>query len=322
MNLSVMNRPFCIQLELVFGCNLRCKMCGINSLHIAPGNYRYMKLEHLIHICREINRMWPRIRIEFAMCGEPTLHPQIDIMLRTARDLMPHAQILLTSNGLTLSQDWSGWEQRLWDAGVNIVAIDLYQPYGPRIKSLFTSCRQYPVADYYGGEFNQHHYHGPVAQQVVLIDDVIRTSSARRQRILFNHAGNSALTPPLAKPMNKMCTFPFREMVVRYNGVVNICCLDFGSELDVGNVLDTPIETLWESPVFTAIRRYLYAKQRPMSPCCFCDAPSGMRPGIIPHMKRPSDDDQSIISHAQERSQHLHNRPSAWVPYSPEGFGL
>jgi len=319
------HRPYCIQIELVFGCNLWCPMCGIHGSGLEKGEYYHMDLILAKNIAKQISRIWPKIRIEFAMCGEPTLHPNIDKILEIFRSNLPDAHLLFTTNGINfLNGKWvsNGWNKRLLPC--NIIAVDCYEPYGLKLKEQLSSHPEgWEIKDYYTSGFNQHHYHHPKEGRfLVLIDDLLhRLDKKRKQRTLFNHAGNSKLIPELKSPLMKKCTFPFREMVVRYNGVINICCLDFGSEMDMGKV-DDGLDTIWYGDNFNLIRGFLYHKLRVFSPCLVCDMPGGFRMGILPKYPKPQISDLVSLKSVHSNSQKYNHKAFRSTESWKGGLGL
>jgi MoaA/NifB/PqqE/SkfB family radical SAM enzyme len=313
-----MHKPFCIQVELTFGCQLRCPMCGINSLNIPRGKYSFMDVKTADIISKQISLFTPKIRIEFAMCGEPSMNPNVIEIVNIFRKNLPTAQLLFTTNGLNFIKDWKTWSSELVQC--NIIAVDLYEPYGPELRDILTkNPGVWKVEDYYNSDFNQHHYNGSRGNHLVLIGDLLKNDRRKRQRIIFNHAGNSSILPKTPKPLRKTCTFPFREMVIRYEGTVNLCCLDFGSEYDVGNILNDDMKSIWINSYFTSARRFLRHKYRCFSPCIICDAPSGMRSGILPLFEEPTEKDLETVTECNEISRRLnHSSPKILKDWKEE----
>jgi radical SAM protein with 4Fe4S-binding SPASM domain len=320
MDLSFQHKSFCIQIELVFGCQLRCKMCGINSVHLSRRTYQFMEIELAEKIAKEIKETWPNIRIEFAMCGEPTQHPQLEEILILFRKYLPNTHMLFTTNGVNfLKHGCAPWAERL--KVCNILVVDCYEPYGSKLERLILNDpKGWTIHNYYDKDFNQHHNQGGKGSHLVIIPDLIKNAGKKRQRILFNHAGNSLLTPPTDSPLHKTCTFPFREMVIRFNGDVNICCLDFASEYVIGNVSRNTIEELWYHDNFNSVRKFLYHKQRVIAPCVFCDTPSGMRSGMLPKYEKPTESDIRRIIKVNKESPRLNKRKPTYISYQKEGL--
>jgi MoaA/NifB/PqqE/SkfB family radical SAM enzyme len=291
-------------------------MCGINSLNIPRNEYMFMEIETVKRIIQDIKKFWSRIRIEFAMCGEPTQHPEIIKIIRMFRKELPDAHLLFTSNGINfLNGKWDKWADDL--KYCNILAVDLYEPYGEKLKTeMIKNLYGWEMHDYYDKNFNQHHYNSPKkGNHLVFIPDLISTARTKStiQRKIFNHAGNSNLTPPLEQPKYLTCTFPFREMVIRYDGDISLCCLDFGSEYVTGNCLVNNLKDIWYGEKFNAARSFLRHKNRSFSPCCFCDAPAGIRSGIIPEYPEPDKNIKSVILNTMKNSKKLNFRESKFI---------
>ncbi len=61
-----------------------------------------------------------------------------------------------------------------------------------------------------------------------------------------------------------------------------LCCDDWRGEYKIGNIVDTPLDELWQHPRFVAARRALYAANRgAISVCAGCDVRT-YRNGLLP----------------------------------------
>jgi hypothetical protein len=119
---------------------------------------------------------------------------------------------------------------------------------------------------------------------------------------LFNHCGAAA--EPLNKPLRKRCAFPFREISIRWNGNVALCCDDWRGQYKCGNAVELGLNTIWQGPEFAAARRFLYQADRgSLTPCNVCDATS-YRVGFLPDkmvkktLPPPTDADRKVASAA------------------------
>lgn len=50
------------------------------------------------------------------------------------------------------------------------------------------------------------------------------------------------------------CSFPFNNMVIRYNGDVQACCMFFSEELVIGNINENSISELWQCDTMKKLR--------------------------------------------------------------------
>src|SRR5205085_7127638 len=197
-------------------------------------------------------------RIELAMHGEPTLNPHHVDLIRILREHLPDNQIMLTSNGSGLLR--GNPVERITDlmeAGLNILALDDYKTVNivPRIRQRRAEI-PYPVYDYPGDglDYSPHRRRSITTHAVIIIQD-ISEATAGSHADLNNHCGLGA---PLDYSMkNARCAKPFRELSIRWDGNIAICCNDWSGQYRIGNVLDAPIDEIWQSQRFTAARRKL-----------------------------------------------------------------
>lgn len=298
-------RPWSMQVSLVEGCNRLCTFCGLNALRTKPGGYKYMSDDVAHAAAAGLAELNPVARVEFAMHGEPTMHPDFMGMIRLFRMYLPRAQLMLTTNG-------RAWMRRLperldegFRAGLDFVLLDTYEPERQRV---IDAARAVPrsiarIFDYYADDDCPNPYanhRGKVQRAVLLMGDIGMEQGAEKgrvQRRLLNHAGNSSATdlrcPTVPEPLAKTCTNPFREVTVCHDGDVNICCMDWGHDYVCGTLPADRLKDVWRGAAFMAARRRLQAKDRAFSPCDRCNKGSGTRVGLLPKVgpPRPGDDD-------------------------------
>lgn len=277
--------PNAVQVELTEGCNLRCPFCGLNGIRSERADYKFMGRDTAAHLAELMAYAKWNPRIEFAMHGEPSLHPDAAGIIGAFRQALPRASIMMTSNGAGLLRK-PGPEhnvEALFNSGLNVLALDDYQHAHivPKIRAaLHTvavahSTYEYPEQP----EGNPHARRKPNRRELVYIA-AIDMAQAGTHASLNNHCGAAA--PPNDNAQGKRCAKPFRELAVRWDGNVAVCCNDWRGVMKVGNVNDVAhIDEIWQSPVLQAARRLLYAGSRTEGPCAGCDALS-YRPGLLP----------------------------------------
>lgn len=277
--------PNAVQIELVEGCNLRCPFCGLNGIREPKqNNLKFMKEVTLITLCNQMVGLGWNPRIEFAMHGEPTLHPDAPNMVNIVRSIMPKQSIMMTSNGggLLKPPGPSANLKALFEAGLNVFALDCYE-----YVSIHTKVRE-SVAAAPAGQFEVYEYPAnpaasphtrrkPKEHALIYVKD-ISVAEKGTHSTLNNHAGSGA-APNLAGA-GKRCAKPFRELSVRWDGNVAVCCNDWRGVYKCGHIED--LAGVWNGPPMQAARKYLYAGQRSgLEPCAGCDATS-YRVGILP----------------------------------------
>jgi len=121
--------PNAVQVELTEGCNLRCPFCGLNGIRSKKRDFKFLTPEVAQQIALLISNEDWNPRVEFAMHGEPTMHPDAAGMVRIFREYLPSASLMMTSNGGGLLRDPGPVLQieRLMQAGLNVLALDDYE---------------------------------------------------------------------------------------------------------------------------------------------------------------------------------------------------
>ena len=296
------SRPWSVQVELVEGCQLRCAYCGIHGLSLSPGEYHFMSRETALVAARGIAGLCPAARVEFAMHGEPLLSPFFVEIVALFRSVLPRAQLMVTTNGLIALESWP--RALLLMNDLNVVVLDCYEPYGQRLRQevlqwwAATGGGGWRVWDFYRDGYSPWHNHGPREKAIVLMDDLVSNSGRRLSRVVFNHVGLSL--PPYNKvpsiPLQKGCTLPFRELAIRWDGRIGLCCEDWILEYPVGDICQEPLSEIWRGPRLESARRLLAARQRQFVPCARCNHGAGSRAGLLPKYALPSARDFAIVA--------------------------
>lgn len=274
-------KPWNIQIELVRGCNLSCEFCAI---HCVPKEKLFMSKETLMNTLAGVQDFDP-LRVEFAMRGEPTLHPELAVMVGLTRGFMPKSQITLTTNGIKLTKELA---VDFFRAGGNIIVVDCYGTTFEKYSERFVGL---PVVDFYEGKFNPWHRHPANEKKLVLMRDMTSVNGKKAQRQIINQAGNIDYKRvakygvyPLKKALEKQCVHPFREVTVFADGQVSICCRDWRNEHTLFNANEKDIAVEWTTnPEWMRVRKLLQSKDRAsINICKRCDFHGGFRIGLLP----------------------------------------
>lgn len=307
--------PYSIQIELNEGCNLGCSFCGLRGMREKGTQPWYrMKKETAERIIAEVKRVGWHSRIIFSMHGEPTLNPNVTKIIAMFRRAFPTTVMSMMSNGygivhgfgdISTEQTISERVGKLMEAGLNDLIIDYYSAKGDA-KTIEDALK--------GSEFKIEHlaqkvplYSPRAGQFRVLFNPPIQKEKAIN-RHLCNHCG--AAGPLDMSYQGKRCARPFRELAIRYDGSVAICCNDFRGEYPIGNIMEQSIEDIWYSKRFEAARILLYAGERSFKPCYGCNALSH-RVGLLPDgrgkedMPEPNDKILSYARSISKNNKHL-----------------
>jgi len=274
--------PWAWAIEPVHGCNLRCGHCATRLFPV--GKTSYMTEATWRALFRVIHEVTPVCRVEMANAGEPTLHPELPRFIRIAKEISPHTQLQITTNGTMLAS--GKWTYRqLFNAGINIVYVDTYAPREQHIALAKES--GFPWYEYHAKPPNAPGawtYHGPDFQLIVLMDPPIHWPESRKKfgrlgtflnNLDWEAAKEFNMSPVLQAPQ-RACNQPFRYVSVVWNGSYQLCCQDFMGETNgtFGGVQDglEGFEKFWFGMLMQRIRRELRAKNRSgISQCARCN---------------------------------------------------
>jgi len=293
--------PFAVQIELTEGCNLRCPFCAVSSIRTSQSIYKFLTVENARRIADGIGDAGWTPRIEFGMHGEPTINPNCCEIIYIFRRRLPGSLMLLESNGTGFA---SNTISRLFDAfaaGLDNLAIEDYR-HAKMCARIRSRASEHPVDfsevgvfiyDYPRDPEGNPHRRGKNKKLIFLADPTVAKIGTHSQ--VHNSAGLAK--PPLTRPPTTRCAKPFRELAIRWDGNVALCCNDWRGWYKIGNVLQTPVEELWQHSAFNAARLKLYHGQRDFGPCNGCDARSyrvGLLPDKFGKAKLPEPDDGTL----------------------------
>lgn len=297
--------PFAVQIEASQGCNLGCDFCGIHAIGYQKKKrgLDLMSVETAESVASQMAAAGWNPRVEFAMHGEPTMHPALDALIAVFRKHLKRSFIMVTSNGGgLLGGDVPGKVRALFDAGLNTLALDNYENVNivPKIMEKLTGT---PYDESFGNDYlvcgsgergerglvNVHWYpHDKTlsphsrhrGRSIIVIQDISKASDGNHSH-LNNHAGSAG---PLDFSKNaQRCAKPFREMSIRWDGNVAICCNDWPGKYRTGNAAEKGgLLRVWEGAAMEAARAALYNGRRDMIDTCNgCNAVS-YRVGLLP----------------------------------------
>ncbi|MBQ6127108.1 radical SAM protein [Candidatus Saccharibacteria bacterium] len=287
-------KPNSINIETVQGCNRRCDFCGTMGMEKKLHFLEIETLEHTLDLIKK-SHLSPKIRL--ASHGEPTLHKNIVKIVKKIREALPKSPIALFTNG-TVIEKKPELVAELFDAGLNNLIVDEYSDH--RVGTFVRNneiCKAFKIVEQGKGV--------PLLEVTekdrrICITPPIDGEKNTVNRTLCNQLG--AAMPPLKTPLvGKKCTVIFRELTIRHDGNIAICCNDFRGYYYVTNILKcSKLEDAWFHPRFEAARRFLYIGDRGFFPCNLCDV-LGNRVGLLPdaqgktEMPEPTERDREIV---------------------------
>jgi len=275
---DIQAKPFVVKIELVEGCNLFCKFCGIKSIRKKTRDFKFLKVETAKEIMKKmVLDGWNKnIRFELAMHGEPTFNPDLIEILSIIRGNCPDSSILIMSNGGGIHEG----KIKLNDIMkyINILALDDYKHSGI-VPKILKKVNDIQIEEYPG--INIYKRHNKKTKMIVVVKDI--SNNPDRVRGLHNSAGNASELDFCRK--SQRCARPFREIAFNHNGDMLLCCNDWKNEFKVGNIKDfESINDLWNHKDMVSARRILFHFGRKFSICKGCNDPSS-KLGLLPDIK-------------------------------------
>lgn len=216
--------PTGIGIEISTYCNRKCSYCPV-SIHGAPKKFMPLDVYDKI-IDRLVEIDWAGI-VDFAMFNEPLADTRLVELVRRAKVKLPRAMFRVISNGDYLTYDLA---KALIDAGVTNFSITQH--------------------NLQRGEWNER------VEKIASYWPSYFTLNVIHDRPLNNRGGILKL-PQKNREQKMNCLVPSGDLQIRMDGQVALCCTDFYHEMEMGNVLKTPILEVWRGAEFSAIRREL-----------------------------------------------------------------
>lgn len=289
----VQDRPNTVKVELTEGCNLYCGMCGLRGIRSGPGGpYKFLTVETAMEIARRMADAEWNSKMEFALRGEPLMNPNAADIIAAFRGILPRTAMMLTSNAIPLLKPPGVREniKRLFEAGLNVLALDDYKSSKKAVDQAIACSDDWPVTAYGAARKTEleagpspYEKVKPDVKRIIIIEDFEAAALDDREvgtKHVNNHCG--AGSPPLEEPMHKRCARPFREMVIRCDGGVALCCNEWRDNLEMGIVTDyKTLQDAWNNKVLTAMRKMLMKGERSEQPCAGCNERT-YRNGLLP----------------------------------------
>lgn len=279
-----------VELDITEGCNLHCDFCGLAGM---AKELHFMSKETVIKVCQLLKDSGLSPRIHLIGHGEPTLNPNLCEIIRIVREMLPHSKITVSTNGFSILREQYPEKkiQQYFDAGLDTITIDEYLHNNLDAFRAYLTEKGIPYSENITDSF------APKAERI-RINPPIETNS---KRALSARCG-AAFAPPCFQ-MPKKCSKIFRELFIRWDGNVGLCCEDFRGEYEVVNIHSVQsLAEAWNHPRLEAARKFLYEGRRIFHPCELCNVEPN-RPGLLPDwtgkgtMPKPKQLDYGIVTY-------------------------
>lgn len=266
--------PFVDQIELTNRCPMRCRFCprGVPGQLQRPTGF--MELGLFRALLAQLHPEQARYRpLELHHLGESLLHPQVVDFVKCASDHGLPTEMSVNPSLLTPALG-----EALLAAGLRRLVVSLD---GTDEQTLVQI--RGPAARFSKAERNLDALlqavaaRGDAAPKVVI--QMIELAANRHQREAFLLRYGSLglptvkaylkpldgpdpdLAQPAGEPLRYLCNYPFRSVVVLWDGRVVPCCRDDDARYVLGDLNEQPLAAIWDGPAAQQLRQ-LHREQR------------------------------------------------------------
>lgn len=258
--------PEWVFIENTNRCNIHCVMCPREKL---KRKQEFMEFGLFEKLAKEIAQNKEKVkRLHLHNFGEPLLDKDLTKRIKTAKDLgIKHTYIV--SNGSLFTADRA---KEIIESGLDEMKFSFYgtdaDTYNRTMVGLDFNKTLSNVKEFFAirkklGRSNPK----VVIQYMEMPSNMSKTDEFVRlvEPLLDKSAGDSFFVTPLynygtgrafLKPgdVARICTFPWRLMVILANGDVALCAPDYNGEQIVGNVNKNTIKEIWNGAAYKKVR--------------------------------------------------------------------
>tara|TARA_B100000242_G_scaffold294276_1_gene275951 strand:- start:1124 stop:1990 length:867 start_codon:yes stop_codon:yes gene_type:complete len=238
-----------LELTLTGLCNRFCSFCPRNDPAIFKSTRTYLSREILKEIYQKLSHYNYAGRISIAGFGEPFTHPQLDEILKDAKEILPKSTIDIITNGDFMKTNLM--KKVLENDHYDRILISAYDG-DIQVENLISNFSNYLDK---GKIIIRKRYLSKDADELLLFSN--RTG-------LVDY-GNSQ------DAKKHICFYPFYNIFIDSNGDVILCSHDWEKNKIFGNIYEKDILDIWFSRDYKRFRETISSQGRKDSPCSTCN---------------------------------------------------
>ena len=296
-----LKKPFTLLIEPSNYCNFKCIQCfqSIQSKSYLTEHRGLMELSLYREVLRQV-RAWGTEKLKvlkLSLYGEPFTNPDFCEMLRLAREADIAERIETTTNASLLTQEVC---KSLVEYEIDYVRVSVYASNQKRYEEVTSTqhanidkiyqslCRiqelkkqlgkdkpfvSAKMLDTYSAENDEFLNRFKNAADEVYIDKPHNWIAHEEKSFigsLYGKEKEEALKEDLSHTMSERiaCPMPFTTLAVRSNGDVSPCCVDWVGGTNLGNILETPIQEIWNGETMYEFRKMQLENRRKENSSC------------------------------------------------------
>ena len=235
-----------IEIETINRCNGSCSFCPVNR-KADPRSKAVMTWEMFRSIVEQLSEVNYCGRFTTFSNNEPLLDERIIDFNKYAREKLPYARMHLFTNGTLLTLEKFIMMAEVLDE----LIIDNYQQDLKLIKpseEIVEYCEKHPE----------------LKKKVTI---VLR----KPNEILTSRGGTAPNREDLKEYGDDRCVLPFKQMIIRPDGKVSLCCNDAIGKYTLGDLNQEKLLEIWYGPRFQMVRKCLHEGRKAWGNCRYCD---------------------------------------------------
>ncbi len=237
-----------IEIETINRCNETCSFCPANK-HVDRREFKLMDEELFLSIIAQLKKVSYKGKICLHSNNEPFLDDRMVHFIKIVSESLPNAFHYLYTNGtlLTLHKFTEVIDY------LDELIIDNYNDkltLNKTTKEIHEYCKAIP-----------------------LLNKKVKIAFRTHHEILSSRGGN-APNKQDTRLINLSCLLPFRQMVVRPDGKLSLCCNDVWGQCTLGDLTKQRLVDVWNSEQYRNVREKLASKKnrQNINICSKCDA--------------------------------------------------
>lgn len=234
-----------VEIETVNRCNGGCSFCPV-SIKNDTREFKKMEEELFYKIINELEGLSYSGRLALFSNNEPFLDERIIKFHQYARERLPRARMHLFTNGTLLTVERFVQIMEYLDE----LVIDNYH----QELKLIGPCRKIKA-------YCEEHPQLKSKVTIVLrkVDEVLTTR------------GGDAPNARLVSYPGAKCVLPYRQLIIRPDGKVSLCCNDALGRNTLGDVSKDSVLDVWNNDRFRMVRECLHRGRSEWKHCQHCD---------------------------------------------------
>ncbi|WP_371363020.1 S-adenosyl-L-methionine-dependent 2-deoxy-scyllo-inosamine dehydrogenase [Sporomusa rhizae] len=237
-----------IEIETINRCNSTCSFCPVNK-HADTRDFKVMDLELFVSIIKQLKELNYSGSIGLYSNNEPFLDERIVELARLAKEQLPDNHLYLYTNGTLLTLEKFTGIMKYLDR----MYIDNYND------NLKLNLPTKVIHDY--------------CQKNKVYLDKVRIRLRKLHDVLSTRGGQAPnRKEEQITTLSCSCLLPFRQMVVRPDGKISLCCNDALGTMTLGDLTKEFIGDIWHGEKYCEIREKLAKGRYDIALCHGCDS--------------------------------------------------